>query len=200
MHHLDLVFSQLKITPSDINEHLETLKILSSECDSVVELGVRSGVSTHALIIGKPRQLKSFDINPIGIIEKTLNTHALDRDVNWQFYNENCLTTNNIDTCDMIFIDTYHDFKQMSCELFLHGNKATKYLVFHDTVTFGNHNELGELRGESLPSNLQDFFYSLPDSQGIMPAIEHFMSLNPHWKIHQHYLNNNGLLVLTRNK
>jgi hypothetical protein len=33
-----------------------------------------------------------------------------------------------------------------------------------------------------------------------MPAIEHFMSLNPHWKIHQHYLNNNGLLVLTRNK
>lgn len=196
MLNLDSKLLELKNTPSDINEHLDTLKNLSSLCDTVVELGVRSGVSTYAFLAGKPKQIKSFDINSIGNLEQTLNSYAIDNNVSWKFYNENCLVTNNIDYCDMLFIDTFHSFKQMSCELKLHGNKAKKYLVFHDTVTFGYNNELGNLQLEYLPESLKEFCLSLPDTQGIMPAIESFITLSPEWQIYQHHKNNNGLLIL----
>jgi hypothetical protein len=39
-------------TPSDINEHIPTLYEYSKTCESVLELGVRSGVSTFAFIKG----------------------------------------------------------------------------------------------------------------------------------------------------
>jgi hypothetical protein len=198
MPQLELIFEQLKNTPSDINEHLEVLKNLSSLCDTVIELGVRSGVSTHALLSGKPRQIKSFDINSIGLLEETLNTYSIENNISWKFYHENCLITDNIDYCDMLFIDTFHSFKQMSCELLLHGNKAKKYLVFHDTVTFGYNNELGQIKLDKLPSFLQEYYSSLPNIQGIMPAIDNFMNSFPEWKVYQHYKNNNGLLVLKK--
>ena len=196
MHNLDSTLSYIKSTPSDINEHLDTLQNLSSSCDSVIELGVRCGMSTYALIAGKPRRMKSFDINPIGSVEQVVSEYAKDEDISWNFFNENCLTTNNIDNCDLLFIDTFHSFKQISCELLLHGNKARKYLVFHDTVSFGHNEELGEIQLQYLSESLRQFCLSLPDTKGIMPAIESFMLLFPQWKIDQHYQNNNGLLVL----
>lgn len=198
MNNLDLIISQLKDTPSDINQHLDTLQNLASQCETVIELGVRSGVSTYALLAGRPRQIKSFDINPIGPLEDIFNNHAVDNNISWKFYNENCLTTNNIDECDMLFIDTFHSFKQMSCELLLHGNKAKKYLVFHDTVTFGYNDELGDIKLQYLSESLQAFCHSLPDQKGIMPAIEKFIIDFPQWKIYEHYKNNNGLLVITK--
>jgi len=196
MYNLDLVLAKLKSNPSDINEHLDTLQNLSSLCDSVIELGVRGGVSTNALLAGKPNKMKSFDINSIGSLEQAFNEYANDKNISWKFFNENCLTTNNIDNCDLLFIDTFHSFKQISCELLLHGNKARKYLVFHDTVSFGHNEELGEIQLQYLPESLRQFCLSLPDTKGIMPAIESFMLLFPQWKIDQHYQNNNGLLVL----
>ena len=71
-------------------------------------------------------------------------------------------------------------YDQLKKELELHGNKAKKYLAFHDTVTFGT-------RGES------------SGHKGLMPAIEGFLQDNPQWAIKHHYKNNNGLLVLERN-
>jgi hypothetical protein len=196
MYNLDLVLANLKSNPSDINEHLDTLQNLSSLCDSVIELGVRGGVSTHALLAGKPNKMKSFDINSIGSLEQAFNEYANDKNISWKFFNENCLTTNNIDNCDLLFIDTFHSFKQISCELLLHGNKARKYLVFHDTVSFGYNDELGYIQLEYLPEQLKQFCLNLPDIKGIMPAIESFMTLFPQWKIDHHYQNNNGLMIL----
>lgn len=45
-------FLQLSTTPSDIHEHLSTLKILARNSNSVIELGGRNGVSTWALLAG----------------------------------------------------------------------------------------------------------------------------------------------------
>jgi len=49
---------------------------------------------------------------------------------------------------------------------------------------------------EYLSESLKEFCLSLPDTLGIMPAIESFMTLSPEWQIYQHHKNNNGLLVL----
>jgi hypothetical protein len=43
-------FEYLKSQPSDINEHLQTLHDLASECDHVTEFGVRTALSTTAML------------------------------------------------------------------------------------------------------------------------------------------------------
>jgi len=80
----------------------------------------------------------------------------------------------------MIFIDTLHTYEQLKQELKLHGNKAQKYIAFHDTHTFG-------LRGEI--DN---------DNKGLLSAIIEFMMENPHWKFYKYKTNNNGLTILKR--
>ena len=58
-------YIELSKTPSDINEHLETLKKYAQECDIIVEMGVRSIVSTWAFLAANPKKLISLDLyNP----------------------------------------------------------------------------------------------------------------------------------------
>lgn len=49
---LDEKYNQICETRSDINEHLPTLYKYSKECESILELGVRSAVSTFAFLKG----------------------------------------------------------------------------------------------------------------------------------------------------
>ncbi len=59
---LENKFNQLCLSPSDINEHLPTIKKYAEECETIVELGVRIPISTFALMMGKPKKLTSVDI------------------------------------------------------------------------------------------------------------------------------------------
>ena len=56
-------YKQVSETHSDINEHLITLKKYTEECDTVVEMGVRSIVSTWAFLAGNPKKLISLDLH-----------------------------------------------------------------------------------------------------------------------------------------
>ena len=49
--------------PSDINQHLPTLKRYSDQCEVVVEMGVRNVVSTWAFLASNAREIISYDIN-----------------------------------------------------------------------------------------------------------------------------------------
>ena len=183
MKNLDEIYDFLVNKPSDINEHLPTLKSLASECDTVIEMGVRWVVSTWALLAARPKSLTSIDINhpsKHGVDLDKVKGFAQDAGVPFEFI-EGDTTKIEIDECDFLFIDTWHVYDQLKTELELHGNKAKKYLAFHDTVTFG---DVGESSGY----------------KGLMPAIEEFLEQNPHWTIKHHYTNNNGLLVLERHE
>jgi len=63
-YHLDHAFEERCRRPSDINEHLVTLRDLAANCAHVTEFGVRKGVSTFALLHGQPNRLISYDIQP----------------------------------------------------------------------------------------------------------------------------------------
>ena len=41
MNNIEIMFNNLKSTPSDINEHLPTLLRYAQECDHITEMGVR---------------------------------------------------------------------------------------------------------------------------------------------------------------
>lgn len=164
-------------TPSDINENVNILYELALECNTVAEFGVRTGVSTRAFLYANVRLL-SFDLELNSRVQQLFD-EATKQGKEVQYIQDDVLNI-EIDQVDMLFIDTLHTYEQLSMELKLHGNKAAKYIVFHDTYTYG-------LRGESNQ-----------DKKGLLTAIIEFMIDNPHWKFKINKTNNNGLLVLER--
>lgn len=169
------MFNKLCKIPSDINEHLPTLAKLASECESIVELGVRYCVSTFAFIEGNPKKLVCIDINhPSFYIPQEGGKHfaeverlCKEKDIDFQFIQASTLEI-EIEPTDLLFIDTDHTYNQLSQELKLHGNKAKKYIVMHDTTSCPELNQ----------------------------AIDEFLKDNPRWKVKMVYENNSGLTVL----
>jgi hypothetical protein len=193
---------QIREQGGDIVEHLLTLKEYASKCDTVTELGVRGVVSTWAFIAGRPSKLTSFDITPLEYYSVDLNmivNVASKAGVDFKFICEDVLTTQAIEETDLLFIDTLHSYKQIKMELFLHGNKAKKYLIFHDTVSFESKDEYAVPTNLMWSKDLKDYYHSLGDKYGINEGIIEFMVDNPHWKVHKVFNNNNGLLILKRN-
>ena len=157
---------------SDISEHLPVLRRLASKCLHVTEFGVRTGNSTLALLAGLPKggTLVSYDIN---------DCSSAVSDERWTFNQADTSKLNLIDTTDMLFIDTLHDYAQVVAEL-QHALAVRKYIAFHDTVLFGSNDE------------------STGEGPGIMLAVLEFMRDNKRWVVQEAYGNNNGLLVLVK--
>lgn len=183
----------------DISEHLRTLQKYASLCEHVTELGVREVCSTWALLAGNPKNLNSFDIVPANGIENIVKSLADQAGIKWNFYVENVLTTDKICETDLLFIDTLHSYVQLSLELMLHGNKARKFIIFHDTFLFANRDE-GQVEIGVLPHHLKEKALELQrsDKHGLVPALLEFLDKNQNWKVKEIFKNNNGLTVLER--
>ena len=166
-------------TPSDINEHVSKLRLMAEQCRHVTEFGVRYGVSTIALLAGsidgKLRLLVSYDVAKTAEVDRIMGISG----GLWTFINGSS-TSGPIDTTDMLFIDTLHTREQLAKELTLQARKVRRWIVLHDTELFGEY-------GEGSP-------------EGLLPAIRDFLADNPKWFVSEHYKNNNGLTVLSRNR
>jgi hypothetical protein len=177
---INQMYNKLCYTHSDINEHLPTLKKYAEECDLVIEFGVRWIVSTWAFLSAKPKKLISYDFqlpsNWGFDINETINA-AKECNLDYTFILADTRTI-EIEECDLLFIDTLHEYEQVKKELELHANKVKKYIIFHDTVSF---REVGEIGGK-----------------GIYFAISEFLENNKNWKIKEEFKNNNGLLIIER--
>jgi hypothetical protein len=88
-----------------------------------------------------------------------------------------------IEETDLLFIDTYHCYEQLKQELNLHSGKVRKYIVFHDTYTYGR-------KGENLS------YQSFEGTKGILYAIEEFLEENKNWEIVHDVDYNNGLIII----
>ena len=76
----------------------------------------------------------------------------------------------------------------------MHSEKAKKYLVFHDTVSFA-------FRDEVEYSCVSDIIKSKEKANtGLVPAIDEFIKseLGSCWEVEKIYMNNNGLTILKR--
>ncbi len=181
------IYEKKILIKNDINEHLPVLFEYAKQSDIIIELGVRSVVSSWAFLSGKPKKLISVDIvhpksyighDPDGCKIDLLEELAKKNEIEFKFILSDSVVA-DIPECDLIFFDTLHTYNQLSKELIAHGNKSKKFLIFHDTETFGNS---GEEKGE----------------EGISRAINEFLSINTHWAIKERFTNNNGLLILER--
>jgi len=218
-------------TPSDIFEHLPTLRRYAAKCgprwskdgDStgrasgvgagatprgghVTELGVRTIVSTWAFLAGlkdgaerppsprpsppgegedAPRLVSVDAIHPRdagGDLDEVIRL-ARQEEIWFEFYLADDRLI-NLPLTDLLFIDTWHVYDQLRLELERHAGQARKFIILHDTETFG-------LMGET------------PGHRGLKPALEEFLSgtYGPdgtHWRVREHLTNCNGLTVLER--
>ena len=187
-------YEQLRNTPSDINEHLPTLKKYTEECDTIVEMGVRSIVSTWAFLAGNPKKLTSLDLyDPTkfgGNLQEVYDAAGL-TNIDFSFIECDSLVY-EMEPCDLLFIDTWHCYLQLKKELTRHHSKVNKYIILHDTVSYANvdeksADEMGELN--NIETNLPKGLYS---------AVDEFLSQNRNWIIWEKKPNNNGLTILKR--
>jgi len=171
----------LKNTSSDINEHLDTLKRYAEECDTVIELGTGQTVSTWAFLAAQPKKFITVDIkhpSERGINFDEIVKEANNLNIDFEFILSDSRTIDLPDH-DLLFIDTMHNYEVLKEELSKHHGKVKKYIIFHDTISFGNKDEFG-------------------DGMGLIPAIKDFLKNNSEWKEKETYTNNNGLSILMR--
>lgn len=176
--------------PSDMHEHMPNLKMYADECETVTEMGVRGIVSTYAFMISKCKKLTSIDIvNPSVHGANIQDIYDIAKNIGKEFTFIQADTTKiEIEPTDLLFIDTLHAYDQLKKELELHASKAKKYIIMHDTVTFGQYGHTVEE-----PAML------FPNIKGLSYAIQEFMeSHRNEWAYDRIYYNCNGLTVIKR--
>lgn len=183
--------NELTNTPSDINEHFPAIIEYGSQCNHITEMGVRSIVSTWGWLAAKPKKLIAYDIQHPNIwggsltdVEDTANSIGTE----FEFHLANVLEV-VIDETDLLFIDTWHSYKQLTAELKLHSSKVKKYICFHDTTSYANVDENSyETWGDEWKAS----------GEGIWKAIEEFLDNNKEWVLEKRFMNNNGFTIIKR--
>lgn len=170
-HHLSV--------PSDINEHLPILYEFAKKSKHITEFGTRTGVSTLAFLnaaLSNKAKMIAYDIKKLPEVE-ILETLSLKEGIDFTFKEKNVLEI-TIEPTELLFIDTFHSYNQLKEELRLHSSSVSKYLIFHDTETFG---KVGE-----------------DNSEGLLKAIELFIKENSIWELAYNTDKNNGLMILKK--
>jgi len=191
-------------TPSDIFEHLPTLRKYASECESVLELGVRKCVSSWALALGlleNGKKGKLLFMNDINVCETAeIETCAKEAGLEIRTIWANNLTIDLGRSVDMTFIDTWHVYGQLKRELAKFAPVTRKYIVMHDTT-------VDEWDGET-KRNIHKYDVQKQSEEsgipveeimkGLWPAIEEFLAANSDWVLDARWTNNHGLTILKR--
>ena len=164
-------FEWAKGTPHNINLELDDLYRYGSLCKTIAELGVDVGFSTRAFLMAEPEVLISVD--PVETPEiVTLREKIKDEVegyIDWRFVQD--MSDNiTLEPVDMLFIDTDHTYTQVVKELARFGDIVKRYLVFHDTIVFGEEVNC-DWRGRL---------------HGIWAAVAEYMRENPQWIMVKH--------------
>lgn len=116
---------------SDIQAHLWTLRLAArGHC---MEIGVRSGVSTAALLTGLEDH--GGDLISIDVAD---HTAPFQHHPQWDFYRMNSVTDADEikrllpDRLDLLFVDGDHEFTSVLADLRNYGTRA-KRILLHDT-------------------------------------------------------------------
>ncbi|MFN9822510.1 MAG: DUF6171 family protein, partial [Planctomyces sp.] len=173
---LEQLFEKARSTKSDINEHCDKLRELAAQADSVVEFGMRHGVSTVALLAGQPKQMISYDLHQDPVAELLKSRQGATA---FSFVQGDSLSV-DIEPCDLLFIDTRHTAAQLTAELERHARNVRCRIVLHDTQIFGERGEDG--------------------GPGLLVALRAFLKANPEWSVIYHTQVNHGLTVISRDK
>ncbi len=118
----------------DMAPHYRTLTRYAQECGTIVEFGVRGGVSTWALLDGLPEDGSLWSVDVIDCVVPI----RVSTDPRWVF-----LVGDDLDPdiqarlpkhADLVFIDTSHTYEQTAGELAYAATFSPRRIVMHDYV------------------------------------------------------------------
>ena len=170
-------------SPGQIRRCLSILKKYASLCDHITEMGVEYGHSTIALLSGHPKKMICYDIERKDTIAE-IELLAAQSGIDYKFILGDSLKV-NIEPTDLLFIDTLHTYRQLYSELNKHSNNVKKFILMHDTRSYG---ERDHIEGIS----------NATSKAGLMTAIKDFLLQNKNWYIKESTRESNGLVVLGR--
>lgn len=159
---------------ADIHEHLPTLRSYAGHVRRIVEIGVRTGNSTTALLAGLMDAgggtMLSYDIAATSFVPPTT------RGVFWHFTMQDTHAEGFIaPPCGLLFIDGCHLYESVKADL-RHAASASRFVILHDT------------------EEERDRQYG----DGVCRAMDEFLAAHPEWRIRERFTNCNGLTVLAR--
>lgn len=174
---VDACFALACSTTGDINEHMPTLARYAAAVEHVTEFGVRAVCSSWAFLSAARNgfTMRSYDIVRHANVDDLVRLGKAVCD--FEFIEGNTLDI-AIEETDLLFIDTLHTYKQLLAELQRHSSRVRRYIILHDTSSFGDAGEDGT-------------------RPGLRQAVREFC-VGGQWRIEAQFPNNNGLTVLTR--
>lgn len=181
---LDYQFELMRQSPSDTNEHLQTLKTLAQNCNHCTEFGVRWVVTTWALLAARPQRLVSYDyetniamLHNIEIVKLTAQAN----NISFDFYEQDVIASGfTIEQTDLLYIDIGTDYAACKQAIEQHYTKVNKYIVVHGI------NVPRDIDGN--PTNIG----------GPYQAAQEFLQANTNWSIELEDRAVHGLLVLKK--
>jgi hypothetical protein len=193
-------FVECCTSPSDIHEHMPTLRRYAAECTHITECGVRTVVSSYAFadaLVSKPGA-RLVQVDPqwhsnVGAFQDQCTAEGLAT----TFHNKSDLDCPMEET-DMLFIDTWHVYGQLKRELARWHSSVRKYIILHDTT-------VDEWQGETIRCGWDAVRQSRESGipvdeirKGLWPAVAEFLTDHPEWSLRERFVNNNGLTVLEK--
>lgn len=185
--------------PSDINQHLPDLRQLASECDSVVEIGVRNAVSTWGILKGLSehkgnRSYLGIDLDyppNVDLLRSICQAHQ----IQFRFLAQNDMTL-QLEPTDLLFIDSLHTYCHLTYELEAFASKVRKYIALHDTSDPWGTRDDNAYHGDysEYPLHINR------TKRGLWAAVVDFLATHPEWKLKERKVNNHGFTVLERKK
>lgn len=188
---------------SDIRDHVPVLKNLANECTSVMEIGIRSMVSTWGVLQGlsengaSHRRYIGVDLNypPVETFALALRL-AESNDIDFNFLKQNDMEINvqDMKSVDMLFIDSLHTYCHLLYELEKFSPKVNKYISMHDTSE-----PWGIYDDNTYTGNYSEYPAHYDRiKRGLWMAVEDFLSKHPEWVLLERRFNNHGFTILKR--
>lgn len=162
---IDKAYADLLSAPSDMRDHLPKLKEIAAG-RRVIEFGTRRGVSTVALLAGRPRSLITYDIIRTQDVDK-LEKMAAEADIPFEFRNEDIEKLDEVPACTCGFVDAMHNADSVAQYLVLLFEAGASLIALHDTASFKHAGDL-------------------PGTRGVYDAVEDFIRAFPEWRITYH--------------
>ncbi len=174
---LEIKFNWLFSQVTDMLGHIVEIYGYAAKSKRIIEFGVDDCTSTWILLTGKPEWLKSYDIVRKPEVDE-VEAVAKGEGLNFEFINKSSLEV-EIPECDLLFIDSFHSYEQLTKELTLHASKVSKLIILHDTTVFGSIDQTNT-------------------GKGLWPAVEEFIAAHKEWSIRERFTHYPGLTILER--
>jgi hypothetical protein len=113
----------------DMVDHTATLSALAADARVIVEMGVRGGVSTWALLDGLPADGRLVSCDNAKV--RQLLPGRVTRDPRWTLLIADDLLA-QFPPADLVFIDTTHEFEHTLAELRIADRLGAQVIALHD--------------------------------------------------------------------